>query len=293
MIDTSESDLNDNTIEYRKKKNYDLKNDKINTITSNKSPFINKKNMSFNTENKNKEEITTIPTYEEDKNKSIKYENNDALSSLDDAKKRINKKFEINERKENIIILNIKKNKFHKIKFEKESFNNNDKKYNKIHHKNNSNDNNYKKIMMKKVKKRYNSINNLSKIYNSSKVEMKERINNNDSSSKNLYKTVNNKKKEIKIINYAKKNRFIQKSNSFLAKENNGIKNLSKKLIPNCIAPATSLNTSYKKYVPKNKNKNSCNNNKINYNNNYSNDNPYKTSDRPKSIIIKIDLTKI
>ena len=296
LNDISESDLNDYTIEYRKNKNDDLKNSKINTITSNKSPFTSNKTMSFNTENINKEEITTIPIYEEDKNKSLKYEKNDALLSLDDAKKRKNKKFEINERKENIIVLNIKKNKFHKIKFEKESLNNNEKKNNKIHRKNYSNSNNFKKNTIKTVKKRYNSINNLSKIYTTNKVEMKEKINNIDSSSKNLYKTVNNKKKEIKIINYDKnKNRFIQKSNSFLVNENNRIKNLSKKLIPKCIAPVTSLNTSYKKSIPKNKNKNknSCNNIKVDHTNNYSNCNPYKTSDRPKSIIIKIDLTKI
>lgn len=97
--------------------------------------------------------------------------------------------------------------------------------------------------------------------------------------------TLNNKKKNIKIINCDKtKNKFILKSNSFLGRKVGEVKNIERKLIPRIKQINSSLNSSYKKLHNKNKS-----NDRSNKNNDFA----YKTNDKPRNIVVKIDLTKI
>ena len=126
----------------------------------------------------------------------------------------------------------------------------------------------------------------MNKEHNSNIIIKKEKIsieNNNDRNK--VYNTVNNKKKNIKIINCEKvRNKFIQKSNSFLGKKIIKDNQNGKKIISKINQTNNNLNTSFKKLPNKNKN-----NDRPIKNNDFTN----RTNDRPKNIVVKIDLTKI
>ena len=241
-------------------------------LKSNIKIIYNNSNKPENKKEENKKGISIEKGNKYEITNSKKENNICSISFKEEEKNAENKKYtrknSKKENKENIIILNLKKKKLGN-----ESIN-----------LNNSN-NNMKIIINKKIKKKYNSINNTNKEYNSNIIESKEKKIIENKTKNKIYNTLNNKKKNIKIINYDKpKNKFIIKSNSFLGKKNEEIRNLEKNLVPRTKSQIYSLNSSYK-YLP-NKNKN---NDKKFKNSSII----YKTNDRPKNIVVKIDLSKI
>ena len=227
-------------------------------------------NNDINNINNNKEEISNQKEgkYEFSKNIKLVNENNTNSPKYEDKNDVNKKRKEKTIKKDNIILLNSKK--LNLIKLGKESLNVN---------------NNKKVGNYKKVKKRYNSINNnINKEYNTNKIDKMDKFIIEKNNRSQMY-TLNNKKKNIKIINCDKtKNKFILKSNSFLGRKVGEVKNIERKLIPRIKQINSSLNSSYKKLHNKNKS-----NDRSNKNNDFA----YKTNDKPRNIVVKIDLTKI
>ena len=180
-----------------------------------------------------------------------------------------------NEKSEkNMIIINLKKPKLDKMKMSKGSMDINSYKYKKINN-------------IKHIKKRFNSLGNfLNKENNSSRIETKEKISIENSSKNKTLNSITNKKKNITIINYDKaknKNKFIQKSNSFLGKKMGGIRNIERRLVPRINHSNYCLNNSFKK-LP---NKNKCNDKQLK-----NTDTNNRAKDRTRNIVVKIDLTE-
>ena len=268
-----ENNMNSNN--SKKIENYNESYNENNLRGNNKKSKINKKEINIRKNNNQK-----ISKSIEDKNDDIKIDKNTYINNIvlktDGEKKDEKKKIEKIAKKDNIILLDLKKSKLEKMKLEKES----------SIDINSNNINNIRKIMNnKKIKKRFNSITNTNKVYNSNIIEKKEKLNIGNNNRNKVFNTVNSKKKSLKIINCDKaKKKFILKSNSLHVKKIGEVK-IEKKLVPRMNQSNYSFISSYKKLM--NKNKNNDKSNKFN------NDLTNKTNDRPRNIVVKIDLTKI